>query len=72
MIMQLQRRHQQAVGLTTDKAAAIFIATIVILLLATIFVGLRAWSAKLRRAPYRLDDYLVFLALVPISIIGNS
>ena len=53
-----------AVGLTTDHSKALFGTTITFLKLATIFVALRAWAGKLRRAPYRIDDYLVFGALV--------
>lgn len=53
-----------AVGLTTDRAKALFGTTITFLLLATIFVALRAWAGKLRRKPYQIDDYLIFGALV--------
>ena len=53
-----------AIGLTTDHSKAIFGTTITFLILATIFVALRAWAGKLRRNPYRIDDYLVFGALV--------
>ena len=53
-----------AVGLTTSHSKAMFGTTITFLILATIFVALRAWAGKLRRTPYRIDDYLVFGALV--------
>lgn len=52
------------VGLTTGHSKALFGTTITFLILATIFVALRAWAGKLRRTPYRIDDYLVFGALV--------
>ena len=52
------------VGLTTGHSKAIFGTTISFLILATAFVALRAWAGRLRRKPYRIDDYLVFGALV--------
>ena len=52
------------VGLTTGHSKALFGTTITFLILATIFVALRAWAGQLRRTPYRIDDYLVFAALV--------
>lgn len=51
------------VGLTTGHSKAIFGTTISFLILATAFVALRAWAGRLRRKPYRIDDYLVFGAL---------
>ena len=52
------------ISLNTDRSRTLVALTIVFLLLATIFVALRVWSVRLRKTTYRLDDYLIFSALV--------
>ncbi len=38
--------------------------TIFLTLLATLVVGLRAWARKLARAPFKVDDHAVLVALL--------
>ena len=65
--MSANNQSLHAIGLTTDRSRSIVALAIVFLLLATIFVALRVWSVRLRKARYRLDDCLIFSALVRAS-----
>lgn len=55
-----------------DKGSGIVAANIIVIILATVAVGLRIVSRRMQRLALEMDDYLIFVAVVSCGPIRKS